>query len=462
MKASVRSTVIVWLCIPLVLAAVLLLFDNYRNALNSANSAYDNALYASALAIADRVVLNGETLEVDLPYIALEMLSAASEDHVYYKVVADNGTLVTGYKDLPGAVAEPEALSDDAVFFESQFRGQAVRVAEIQRSIQRQSRRIVFDVVVAQTVGERDKLARELTVLYGSRYLLLVTVVIAAAWISATTALKPLKRLQRSLERRSNHDLTPIAVDAPSEIEVVVAAINRLMERLRKSFVDVRALVDDASHQLRTPIASLKTQIEVALKEDDPVKVKESLNTLLETANRTGRLAEQLLAHTKTSEMPDFKRTDLAELLRHVVRDWVIRALESGIDLGLEHSDEEITIEGSPTLLEEALNNLLHNAIQYCPTGASVTVRLYRSNDSVNIEVEDNGPGIAAADREDALKRFRRINPLDTIGCGLGLAIATEVIGLHNGRLSLLDSRHGSGLRVLIEIPAVQAAAASA
>ena len=459
MNLSVRTTVIFWLCVPLVLAAALLLFDNYRNALHSANSAYDNALYASALAIADRVVLNGEELEVDLPYIALEMLSAASEDHVYYKVVSGDGSLVTGYKDLPSADAEPESPDGDAAFFESRFRNQVVRVAEIERSIQRQSRRIFFDVVVAQTVGERDKLARELTVLYGSRYLLLVIVVIAAAWISASMALKPLKRLQHSLEKRSNHDLTPIAVSAAPEIDVVVAAINRLMERLRESFIDVRALVDDASHQLRTPIASLKTQIEVALAEDNPEKIKESLNTLLETANRTGRLAEQLLTHTKTSEMPDFESTNLSELIEGVVRGWVIRALESDIDLGLEHTDDEICIACSPTLLEEALNNLLHNAIQYCPAGASVTVRLYRSAGKVNIEVEDNGPGIAEADRSDALKRFRRINPADTIGCGLGLAIAAEVVELHNGKLSLHGAVSGSGLKVLIEIPDVSRAA---
>ncbi len=453
MNLSVRTTVIVWLCVPLVLAAALLLFDNYRNALHSANSAYDNALYASALAIADRVVLDGEELEVDLPYIALEMLSAASEDHVYYKVVSGDGSLVTGYKDLPSADAEPESLDGDAAFFESRFRNQVVRVAEIERSIQRQSRSIFFDVVVAQTVGERDKLARELTVLYGSRYLLLVIVVIAAAWISASMALKPLKRLQHSLEKRSNHDLTPIEVSAAPEIDVVVAAINRLMERLRESFLDVRALVDDASHQLRTPIASLKTQIEVALAEDNPEKIKESLNTLLDTANRTGRLAEQLLTHTKTSEMPDFENTNLSELLEGVVRGWVIRALESDIDLGLEHTDDKICIACSPTLLEEALNNLLHNAIQYCPAGTSVTVRLYRSSGKVNIEVEDNGPGIAEADRSDALKRFRRINPADTIGCGLGLAIAAEVVELHHGKLSLLDADSSSGLKVLIEIP---------
>ena len=456
MSRSLRTSFSVWLGLPLVVAAGILLFENYHNAHRAANAAHDNSLYASALAIADHVVVEGSSLEVDLPYIALEMLSATGDDHVYYKVVGEDQAFITGYKELPEPLThETEMALERATFFDSEFRGQIVRIAKLTRSIHRQSRDFEFAVYVAETVGEREKLARELTTSFGSRFLLLIAIVVAIAWIGASRALRPLKRFEEKLSRRSYHDLRPIDLKVPSEIKVLVSAINRLMERLQRSFSEMRVFVDDASHQLRTPLASLKTQLEIAVDERDPEKLRSCLNELLLSTSRTGRLAEQLLVHARASGPQDFELVDLDLLVETVTRDWVDMALKADIDLGLDRFQSPLYLRGNPALLQELINNLLQNALQYCPSGSVVTLRVSEVDASAIVEVIDNGPGIPEEHRDDALRRFRRVGPRHLSGCGLGLAIAKDIAELHGGSLQLFDGPDRSGLRVCVTLPRV-------
>ncbi len=458
MSRSLRASFSMWLGIPLLLAAGVLLFENYHNAHRSANAAHDNSLYASALAIADHVVVEGSALEVDLPYIALEMLSATGDDHVYYKVVGANSTFITGYKDLPepGRVDVPSE-NGETTFFDSEFRGQTIRVAKLDRSIYRQSRNFEFSVYVAETVGEREKLARELTTSFGSRFLLLIILLIAIAWFGTSRALRPLKKFEESLSRRSQHDLRPIDLEVPTEITVLVEAINSLMDRLQRSFSEIREFVDDASHQLRTPLASLKTQLELATNEPDPEKLRVSLNELLVATSRTGRLAEQLLVHARAGGSQDFETIELGRLAESVTSSWVARALQENVDLGLDRCPGHLNVRGNQDLLQELLNNLIQNAIQYCPEGSEVTVRTSQSGSSAVLEVIDNGPGIPEPDREDALRRFRRLGPREQSGCGLGLAIAKDIAELHAGALQLSDRPDGVGLAVRLELPRADA-----
>ncbi|MDJ0758452.1 MAG: sensor histidine kinase N-terminal domain-containing protein [Woeseiaceae bacterium] len=458
MSRSLRASFSLWLGIPLLLAAGVLLFENYHNAHRSANAAHDNSLYASALAIADHVVVEGTALEVDLPYIALEMLSATGDDHVYYKVVGENGTFITGYKDLPEpSEADAQSENGETTFFDSEFRGQTIRVAKLDRSIHRQSRNFEFSVYVAETVGERERLARELTTSFGSRFLLLIILLIAIAWFGTSRALKPLKKFEESLSRRSQHDLRPIDLDVPTEIKVLVEAINSLMDRLQRSFSEIREFVDDASHQLRTPLASLKTQLELATNEPDPEKLRVSLDELLVATSRTGRLAEQLLVHARAGGSQDFEVLELGQLAESVTRNWVARALQAKVDLGLDRSPETLLVRGNQDLLEELLNNLIQNAIQYSPEGSEVTVRTSPAELAAALEVVDNGPGIPEPLREDALRRFRRLGPKEQSGCGLGLAIAKDIAELHGGSLLLSDAPDGAGLVVRLELPRIGA-----
>ena len=459
MNQSLRTSFSVWLGVPLLIAAGILLLENYHNAHRSANAAHDNSLYASALAIADHVVLEGSSLEVDLPYIALEMLSATGEDRVYYKVVGEDSTFITGYKDLPEPVTGAAERSErETTFFDSRFRGQTIRIAKLTRSIHRQSRDFEFSVYVAETVGEREQLARELTTSFGSRFLLLIVIVVAIAWIGASRALRPLKRFEESLSRRSYHDLRPIDVEVPAEINVLVAAINQLMERLQRSFSEIRAFVDDASHQLRTPLASLKTQLEVAVNEPNPETLRSRLDELLASTSRTGRLAEQLLVHARAGGSHDFEQLELNQLTETVVRGWVVSALESGIDLGFDRFEAPLSVRGNAALLEELFNNLIQNAIQYSPSGSQVTLRVSQTDACGVVEVIDNGPGIPEALREDALRRFRRLGPKHLSGCGLGLAIAKDIAEVHGGSLLLCDGPGGIGLRVRLELPKIDPA----
>lgn len=463
MSRSLRTSFSVWLGVPLLLAAGLLLAENYHNARSAANAAHDNSLYASALAIADHVVVEGSSLEVDLPYIALEMLSATGDDHVYYKVVGEQDVFITGYNDLPEPDTNASESADgETTFFDSEYRGQAIRVAKLTRSIHRQSRNFGFSVYVAETVGEREDLARELTTSFGSRFLLLILIVVAIAWVGTSRALRPLTKFEESLSRRSQHDLRPIDLEAPSEIKVLVAAINSLMDRLSRSFSEIREFVDDASHQLRTPLASLKTQLELATNEPDPENLRRSLDELLVSTSRTARLAEQLLVHARTGESQEFGQLDIGNLAESVTRGWVSRALQANIDLGLDRSSETICVRGNQDLMEELISNLVQNAIQYSPDGSEVTVRTSNRDDRAVIEVTDNGPGIPEHQRDDALRRFRRLGPRELSGCGLGLAIAKDIAELHGGSLCLLDGPAGKGLSVVVELPRIAVSEAPA
>jgi two-component system sensor histidine kinase TctE len=267
--------------------------------------------------------------------------------------------------------------------------------------------------------------------------------------------LKPLTRLQAQLGDRRKQalsDLSPIELtQAPQEVHALATALNQLLGAVRRGLGQEKRFLNDAAHQLRTPLAGLISQTELALAENDPQALRARLTKVLAGAQRSAHLVHQLLSLARNEVEVKLQPLDVAALAREVARDWTPRALKAGVDLGFEGTDHA-QVAGEPLLLREALNNLIDNALTYAGTGSEVTLSVRTQGTEVVLEVADNGPGLAANDVPRVFERFWRASDLPG-GCGLGLAIVSEIAQRHGGRAASAAAAP-QGLKVQIWLPA--------
>jgi two-component system sensor histidine kinase TctE len=458
MQSSLRQRLTYWLLGPLLLLVTAGTFVSYRIALNAANKAYDSALLDPALAIAIHLRRVGNRLELDLPSIAIEALRVDTEDRVYYAVLGPRGEqLIAGTARLP---APPDVLRPgEHTFYDAKLEGERVRVAA--RAVPVENGEVAI-VEVAETLIKRDKLVLELLVASAVPQLLIAFAAVALLWLGIGQGLRPLDRLRDEIAARSPKDLRPFSErDKPREVSSLIAALNQLLSRLNAAIASQQRFIANAAHQLRTPLAGLKTHAELARREQNPQELRSLLDMIAGETQRTSHLVNQLLtlARAEPGEAPSGGQpVNLHEIVGRDVRDWVQRAVTGNIDLGFELEDAWTL--GEPLLLRELASNLVDNALAYTQPGGSVTVRTgVRSGESV-FEVEDNGPGIPEAEREKVFERFYRIPATRGEGCGLGLSIVSEIAGRHNARIDLGPPEGGRGtlIRALFPKLATQAA----
>jgi two-component system sensor histidine kinase TctE len=285
---------------------------------------------------------------------------------------------------------------------------------------------------------------------------LLIVIAGTMLWYAVGRGLAPLGTLRREIESRSHLDLSAVPEeDAPQEVRPLIHAINELLDRLSLALAAQQRFIADAAHQLRTPIAGLKTQTELALRQAPPGDAQATLRQLRTATERTTRLVNQLLSLARAEPpvgrvLRSVQRIDLAQLARDATTDWVPRALERGIDLGFDDCSTATPIEGDPFLLREMLNNLLDNAVRYTQSGGQVTVRVKCDGAHAVLAVEDNGPGIPDAERTRVFQRFYRVLGSGDDGCGLGLAIVREIAQSHAAEVTLEDGAGGAGTTVVV------------
>jgi two-component system sensor histidine kinase TctE len=420
------------------------------------NAAYDRSLYASALAISERVTVTGATPAVDIPPLALEVLDTASQERLFYRVAfrTEDGdeTFLTGYPDLP----RPSARSDGPVYYDATYRGDPVRISALATRYPTVPPTSVL-VQVAETVGGRGSRTRELVLREALAQLTVIVVAAAILWFGVTRGLRPLTQASGTVARRSADDLAPIEVEhAPAEIAPLVAAVNDLMERLRRTIASQRRFIADASHQLRTPLAVIQTKAELVLREEDPSAVIKQVVDLYEHSRTTTRLANQLLAlaRSEPGQGGDAKVLDLDALAREACASHVSDAFGRGVDLGYDGAGPAHVL-GREVMLREAIANLVQNALVYGARPGTVTVGVKRpSADVVVLSVEDDGPGIPPEDRGRVLERFYRRPGSGGGGAGLGLPIVAQIAEGHGATLRLLEGAGGKGLRVELRFPA--------
>lgn len=454
---SLSARLLVWLLLPLSVLASLALADTYREARATANAVFDRVLAGSALAIAERVTVNSTgALEVDVPYVALEMLTSAAEDRVFYRVEGPQGAFVTGYRQLPVPEGEGEAaIASLPRFADAEFRGDAIRVAVLSGAASSTEKSIPFRVAVAETVTARRSLARDILLRSAARQGLLIAIASAAVFFGVRRALRPLAKLEQAIDRRSPNDLRPLHHSVPQEVERLVGAINSFMVRLSAALEALRHFTGNASHQLRTPLAVIRTQIELARRSENVDAARQALADADAAVVQSERTLAQLLLLARVDEAAvdrvDTAPFDLAAIARDVAAELEPRAVRAGLDLGFEHDGgRPLYVSGNAMLLMELLRNLVENAIAYAGRGHRATVRVGSEGQRTVLEVEDDGPGIAPERHGQALARFVRLKPDAGGGAGLGLSIVKEIVDLMQAELMLLTPEGGRGLLVRV------------
>ncbi|MDX0599999.1 sensor histidine kinase [Sinorhizobium medicae] len=452
---SLRRRLLGWLLISTAVIGVVALADTYREAVKTANAVSDRVLAGSALAIAERVVVAEDgSLEVDIPYVALEMLTSAAQDRVFYRVDGPPGAFITGYQTLPSL---SENTGQSTSFADAVFRGEPIRVAELRRSASTGVNSVPFVVTVAETTIARRRLARTILIRSALRLALMIAGAAIIVWVAVTFSLRPLYRLGDAIAERSPDDLHPIRERVPNEVQGLVDTVNSFMVRLQSALDALRHFTGNASHQLRTPLAIIRTQLALAQRATTIEETRAAAMRADEAVADAERILAQLLLMAKIdaagrNEARGLERVDLAGLARTVTADHVPAAGEAGIDLGFAGEGEH-WVRAEPLLVGELLKNLIGNALLYAGRGAEVTVRVGSCDHSVLLEVEDNGPGIPPDMREAALKRFWRGGE-EAPGTGLGLPIVEEIAELYGGRMRLEEGEGGLGLKVEVMFPA--------
>ena len=454
---SLRRRLLLWLLIPLVLIGVLALSDANRSARALADQVSDRVLAGSAQAIGERVVVGDDgNLEVDVPYVALDMLTSAAQDRVFYRIDGPSGAFITGYQGLPapaGGYDQQAGMS----FHDAVFRDAEIRFVVLNSSASSGQNSVPFRVTVAETTKARRQLADEILMRSAIRHGLIILSAAIIVWLAVTRGLRPLHRLEEAIGRRSPDDLRPIEQRVPREVGGLVSTINDFMARLGGAIQALRHFTGNASHQLRTPLAIIRTQLALSTRAATPDESQAAIDAADRAVAHIERVLSQLLLLARVDEAASDKltgrTTDLSALARNVTQEYVRPAADLGVDLGFA-TEGEATIAGDDMLLGEMLRNLIENAMRYAGRGAEATVRVARRNGSVVLEVEDDGPGIPPPLRAAMRERFARGKADGGTGAGLGLSIVSEIALLFDGRFELADGPGGKGLTARITYPA--------
>ena len=436
-RQSVRRTLLT-LVLPVMLATVgIELALTWGTALQAANSAYDRSLLGAIKAIDGNVSTETGGLSVELPYRMLEFFELTASGQVYFRVSTEDGLVEIGNAGLP---LPPERLQTGVPrFIDAEYFGAPVRVGAWARELDadKPGRRMIIQV--AESTNSRNAFSRALLMQAVWRDMLTVAIVTATLALVIGWALRPLDRLRREVEARADDDLSPVdETQVPADAAPLVRAINHHLQRQRDLIDGRRRFVDDASHQLRTPLATLATMVGYARRERDPGKQAEALVALKRQIDDTVRRTNQMLALAR-ADTAEFSTAplDLNVLADRCARESWPLAREQGVDLGLERAARDVVVRGNEGQLREALLNLLHNALRYTPSGGQVTVQVDEDGRYAMLRVVDDGPGIPADERARVGERFFRGRNVDLPGSGLGLAIVRAIAQRHGGGMAV-------------------------
>ncbi|MET0084613.1 MAG: sensor histidine kinase [Sedimenticola sp.] len=439
-----------WLLIPLALIACVILIEVFYSANRSTERIQDQMLISQAIGIKEHAA----STSGDLVY--LDLIQQTSNRTIFYKVEGPNNAFVTGYSGLPPVPEGTFQERDKPFFYYSLYRGKEIRMVSLRTMVEGRDLNGLMTVFVGQYADARRSLVSEHMLNSTMRLVLLLLLTGLLGWVAVTQGLKPLARLEKAISLRSFDDMRPIGVAVPQEVSKVVNALNSLFERLQVSAERRKRFIANASHQLRTPVASLMAQTELALRKTDTGTEHDEFHSINEKAHQMSRLINQLLSLARADAEEQVQQqqapVDLIAFAKKTTIDWLNDHHDPSIDLGFESRLETLEINANETLLTELLVNLIDNANNYCPDETLVTVRVEQNDGMAILEVEDNGPGIPENERERVLERFYRRQE-DRTGTGLGLAIAKEVATRHQGKLHLLTPGSGKGLLVRVELP---------
>lgn len=445
---TLLSKILIWMFGPLFLLWMIGIVITYFIAQNIANAPYDRTLGDHLRLLRQEIQRQSIQDGISLSPMATTLLQGDPAHRTRWEIQNADGKSVGGNANIP--VPDNWSYETDQIRFRNAtIDEQSVRVAFIWGG--RDVKGVPFLTVIAESNEMRATLQQEILTGMLTPQLIVLPLAALLAGLGLTHGLEPLNVLQERIRARRPNDMSPISEElAPAEIVPLLAAMNGLLTQLSATTETQRRFVANAAHQLKTPLAGIRTQAELALRERSPGKMDESLTQLIRGSERATRLVNQLLtlARAERAESPTHfvtGSTDLNALAEKQTLEWVDKALQKQIDFGFEPAPAPMPILGDPLMLAELLNNLLDNALLYTPAHGWVTVRVGGDALTAYLEVEDSGPGIPIEDQERAFDRFFRSLGVTAEGSGLGLSIVKEIADQHKATISFLPPRPRNG-----------------
>lgn len=453
--SSIKRSLFFWLLLFLFPLLFIITLRSYLSVEYFTNIANDQSLFNVALSLANTIEEGNEQAE-RLDEVMAKFKQYIDLNHFYYLILNDK--LEKRHGNLQLALPDPLPHIGDKVFYDVNFNEEKLRVVVFNFPTKLGNRIII----VGETFYARDEMHRNVLLVFLVSQMIIICLVLLALNLSINRGLIAFERFTKVILARKTTDTHPIdAIEVPSEMQSLVRAMNDLLTRIKKMIDQKHQFIANASHQLKTPLAGLKIQIESVAGEQDPTRVSQALMQMLNSADKLTRLNNQLLSLARVEEEHQenaltLSSIDLVLLIKEVVAEWVPKVLAKHIDLGVEIELTQLIISGNALLIEEMVNNLLDNALTYNETGTKITVKLSKSDHLATLIVEDNGLGIPITEHEKVFQRFHSLlGNGQTNGCGLGLAIVLEIMQLHQGvvYVKFTNIEQQSGTSINCEFP---------
>jgi two-component system sensor histidine kinase TctE len=458
---SLRRSLLIGILLPIVVFVALDTFSLYRQTLHAVNIAYDRTLLASAKAIGELIEIQGSAdqaqLRTRIPYAALEAFEADNRSRMTYRVSDAKGQWIDGAQDLPawqGRLPDQGPYAALVDFYDARLGDEPVRVAVLLQPVATGRERAMAMVQVAETLELRQTLAQQILIDTLLRQVALIAVITGVVLFVVQRVTRPVRKLSHALSNRQEDDLSAIdASDLPRELRPLTKATSQVMQRLEYLLENQKRFVRDAAHQLRTPLAVLKLQVQSARRGDLAPDL--ALQDIEATVDRATQLANQMLSLAKVEQVrqqKDYQCLDWAPAVRDIALD--LSPLIAAKSLDFEIETQACTVFAHAWILREMTRNLLDNAIRYCPTGGSLRIGLCQKGTHAELRISDSGPGMDAAQRSRLFQPFATERPAS--GSGLGLTIAREMVVALGGEISLenrFKAQRLVGLDALIRLP---------
>lgn len=479
-QRSLFGEILDWMLVPLLLLWPMSIAITYLVTKSIANQPFDHALEDRVTVLAQQVKQVGGKVVTQTTAAVRDMLRADDTDYVYFQVQGPHAEFIEGDRDMPAPQDAERPLPGNIELRNDRMHGTEIRVAYTYVDLRRwqpqpdmaaPKEAATALVQVGETLDKRARLANEIITGVIMPQFIILPIALALVWLALSRGLRPLAELQQRIRNRRPDDLSPIdSGQVPEEIVPLVNSLNDMLARLSQSIAMQKRFIADAAHQMKTPLAGMRMQSELALRQTDQGEIHHSLLQLSKSSESATRLVNQLLVLARTENQTPatqpFEPLELSELARNAVQDWVQTSFAYRIDLGFEQPEQPILIRGNPLMLRELLNNLIDNALRYTPPHGCVTVRVRGDEGKAQafLEIEDTGPGIPAADRSHIFERFYRILGSNAEGSGLGLAIVKEIAQQHDAVIDIFHNPHqhdpkfpGSLFRVTLHMQPHQA-----
>jgi two-component system, OmpR family, sensor histidine kinase TctE len=452
MPSSLRLQLAAWLLVPLGFLVAVNTWLSYREASATATAVQDRMLLGAVRIIAEQAYYRAGELHVEVPPAALELFESASRDRVYYRVLSPRGALLLGYPEL--ASPAQSLTAEEFTYFDATMRGEPVRVAALGHPVIGAPEPQVLLIEVAQTLRSHRELSSQIWKQAIVHQLIMLALAIVLLWVGLRFGLRPLIRLRDAVLVRQPGALEPLDPGpVPQELAPLVSALNEYVRRLDEHMAAHGRFVAYASHQLRTALSVLNTQVSFALASEDAAAREDALQAIRAGVRDGIRLVNQLLtlfvAEAAAHAGQRQAEVDLADVVKRVLEESAAAAQAKAIDLGFEQRGGAL-VRGAPSMLHELVANLVDNAIRYTPRGGVVTAAIEGAAERVTLRIEDNGPGIPPEQRERVFERFYRLHDDGSGGSGLGLPIVREIAAASRARVELSAPPRGSGLVVSV------------